>query len=245
MFKTNDRRIRDFAEQLAKVAIIQTGFRNHPVGLTKHIPSEEVAKIINNAFNQYNSMGIGGKRTFKNFSMLDSILGNHNNPDILPRTGRVALKAKYSLKAEYLGENNKKKREDAVATGEKIYNLKIVQDTKTVVGQKEDGSYEMEDKVMPVFHGGKIIMVPMETFIKQYNVLKSRGMLQVHTDLTNRKIMKGTMHARKRGKALSQNPLHDKAPELAPETESDKKLIGKDAVIERKDTNGTEDTCKK
>ena len=245
LFRSNDRRIRNFAEQLAKVAIIQTGFRNHPVGLTKHIPSEEVAKIINNAFDQYRSMGIGGKRTFKNFAMLDSILGNHNNPNILPRTGRVALKAKYALKAEYLGANNKKKREDAVAAGEKIYNLKIVQATKTVVGENEDGSFQMEDKLMPVFQGGEVLMVPMETFIKQYNVLKSRGMLQAHTDLTNRKILKGTMHARKRGKALSQNPLHDKAPELAPETEGDKKLKGKDAVIERKDTNGTEDTCKK
>ena len=245
LFRINDERIRNFAAQLAKVAIIQTGFRNHPVGLTKHIPAEYLADLLNNAFDQYKSMGIGGQRVFKNFSMIDSILGNYTNSNILPRRGRVALKLKYTLKAEYLGENNKKKREEAQAAGINIFNKRIVQAYKTKVGENEDGSWEMEDKLMPIFEGGKVVMIPMEQYMSKYVVMKGRGILALFTELSNRKILKGSMHTKKRGKALSQNPLHDKAPELAPDTEGDKKLIGKKAVIEKKDTNGTENTCEK
>ena len=101
---------------------------------------------------------------------------------------------------------------------------------------------------MPIFGPLGIEMIPMAQYIEKYMKLKGRGFIKLFTDTTNRKILKGTMHTKMRGKAKSQNPLFDEAPNVKPIIEDadgrSTELKGKEAVKARKDNNGTEDTCK-
>ena len=240
----NDRRIRSFADRLAKTAIVQFGFRNHPVGFTKYIPSEYTSELVQNAYDQYRSMGIQSQRLFKNYTFFDSVLGNYNNTDILPRKGRVALKLEYALKPEYLGKDNEKKLEADRAAGMDVFIKRLKVTTKTY-----DNNGELIDRMMPIFGGPEgVTFIPMEQYVKQYEMLKGRGAVKLFTDTTNRKILKGTMHTKMKGKAASENPLFDKAQNIAPivedADENTRELKGKEAVKEKKDTNGTEDTCK-
>lgn len=243
LMTSNNRNIRAFAKKLAKTSIVQFGFRNHPVGFTKYIPSEYTSELVQNAYDQYRSMGIQGQRLFKNYSMFDSIVGNDNNTDILPRKGRVALVLEYMLRPQYLGKDNEKKLESARAAGEDIWLKQLKQKTKTY-----DTNGELIDRMMPIFGPQGITFIPMEQYIRNYETLKGRGALKIHSDNSNRKILKGTMHTKMRGKAKSQNPLFDKAPNVKPIVEDadgkSTELKGKEAVKARKDTNGTEDTCK-
>jgi hypothetical protein len=243
LMTSNNRNIRAFAEKLAKTSIVQFGFRNHPVGFTKYIPSEYTSELVQNAYDQYRSMGIQGQRLFKNYSMFDSIVGNDNNTDIIPRKGRVALVLEYMLRPQYLGKDNEKKLESARAAGEDIWLKQLTQKTKTY-----DTNGELIDRMMPIFGPQGITFIPMEQYIRNYETLKGRGALKIHSDNSNRKILKGTMHTKMRGKAKSQNPLFDKAPNVKPIIEdadgNSTELKGKEAVKAKKDKNGTEDTCK-
>jgi len=243
LMTSNNRNIRAFAEKLAKTSIVQFGFRNHPVGFTKYIPSEYTSELVQNAYDQYRSMGIESQRLFKNYSMFDSIVGNDNNTDILPRKGRVALVLEYMLRPQYLGKDNEKKLESARAAGEDIWIKQLKQKTKTY-----DTNGELVDRMMPIFSPKGITFIPMEQYIRGYETVKGRGALKIHSDNSNRKILKGTMHTKMRGKAKSQNPLFDKAPNVKPIVEDadgkSTELKGKEAVKARKDNNGTEDTCK-
>ena len=175
--------------------------------------------------------------------MFDSIVGNDNNTDIIPRKGRVALVLEYMLRPQYLGKDNEKKLESARAAGEDIWLKQLTQKTKTY-----DTNGELIDRMMPIFGPQGITFIPMEQYIRNYETLKGRGALKIHSDNSNRKILKGTMHTKMRGKAKSQNPLFDKAPNVKPIVEDadgkSTELKGKEAVKAKKDKNGTEDTCK-
>ena len=244
LMESGNPRIEAFAKDLAKTAIVQFGFRNHPVGFTKYIPSEYTSKLVQNAYDQYRSMGLQSQRLYKNYTFFDSVIGNDNNTDILPTKGRVALKAEYLLKPEYIGKDNEKKLEADKAAGIRVFDKRLKITTKTY-----DINGELVDRMMPIFGGPEGVMfIPMEQYIRQYEMKKGRGALKFFADNSNRKILKGTMHTKMKGKAASENPLFDKAQNITPivedADENTRELKGKEAVKARKDNNGTEDTCK-
>jgi len=137
LFESNDDRVRRVARELMELSLLQSGFRGHPVGITKYTPPERMASHIKASYKAYRSLGAATDIS-DSFMMLRIILANANNRVLLPKSGRVPLTIKYDFKPEYRVPKGasvsqtrkiKEERQKAIDAGINVWEPRVITNT--------------------------------------------------------------------------------------------------------------------